>query len=591
MNKSSEAEATMLDLMPSACEAELQNLMYHIDQMIQSKRAEWERELQTVQTRLASKERECALLRSDLGEQSKELESLRRRLSDSGRSSGEQVQALHKELLALGKQHERLCRNHRKQEQQLQKEAAAAKAQLQTETASLGQQLADSAAEKQRLQWELAEVRAQRDGSDEKLQLMQDQSAAYADQLEKRKRLSEQAEAALKRTIEQLEHQLEKSKDQLESQSSSAAKLKSRLAESSAACCELTEEKERLESELQSARKSTQRAEVEASRLAMELRAREAELRELHSAWDKVSANPDICRGDRGCQTELTSSELGRLADELDSLRSRVRDLAQRERQTAEEADTARADAEAEADQLRRQCRELGAELESVRAASTARRDADRAQLDGLREALAGLEAQISGVTAQRDCQVDRLATAERRAAAAADEVERCQVELGAVTAQLEALRLKNSQLRSGRCIGASATATSGLEVQRQDWQSERRSLLQRLAAAEARADRAESENRMLSSLIGDDTDFEDYYDDRRNATDAKESVVRRIDGHVTELKRQTDLVLSEATQHSRTRQQLALPSATLSTDAAAVASTPLASGHPLPQMRKLVFS
>uniref|UniRef100_A0A1I8JK60 Deuterosome assembly protein 1 n=1 Tax=Macrostomum lignano TaxID=282301 RepID=A0A1I8JK60_9PLAT len=574
MNKSSEAEATMLDLMPSACEAELQNLMYHIDQMIQSKRAEWERELQTVQTRLASKERECALLRSDLGEQSKELESLRRRLSDSGRSSGEQVQALHKELLALGKQHERLCRNHRKQEQQLQKEAAAAKAQLQTETASLGQQLADSAAEKQRLQWELAEVRAQRDGSDEKLQLMQDQSAAYADQLEKRKRLSEQAEAALKRTIEQLEHQLEKSKDQLESQSSSAAKLKSRLAESSAACCELTEEKERLESELQSARKSTQRAEVEASRLAMELRAREAELRELHSsAWDKVSANPDICRGDRGCQTELTSSELGRLADELDSGRHRPR----RRR--------------GEADQLRRQCRELGAELESVRAASTARRDADRAQLDGLREALAGLEAQISGVTAQRDCQVDRLATAERRAAAAADEVERCQVELGAVTAQLEALRLENSQLRSGRCIGASATATSGLEVQRQDWQSERRSLLQRLAAAEARADRAESENRMLSSLIGDDTDFEDYYDDRRNATDAKESVVRRIDGHVTELKRQTDLVLSEATQHSRTRQQLALPSATLSTDAAAVASTPLASGHPLPQMRKLVFS
>ncbi|XP_028656262.1 centrosomal protein of 63 kDa isoform X2 [Erpetoichthys calabaricus] len=245
----------------TGCEAELQELMRQIDIMVNQKKAEWERQTQTLEARLEAREKELISTRFSLDAKNHEAGMLIQRLEDMERSNQEIVFKYEEKLNALQSELEKLKYSYGKLQRHHSKRAREA-----------SKELADDEIDK--LNKKLEEFRAKSKEWDTQRAMYQIELASLEEQ---RRSLNEKCEI------------FQQQKDVTEPPRNSGASpgrwgfldlpqeaiptedLKSTVQELTTKRRELQEEKQRLLLDLQQSRSLRQKAEEELSEVRLEL--------------------------------------------------------------------------------------------------------------------------------------------------------------------------------------------------------------------------------------------------------------------------------------------------------------------------------
>uniref|UniRef100_A0A8C4RRC0 Deuterosome assembly protein 1 n=1 Tax=Erpetoichthys calabaricus TaxID=27687 RepID=A0A8C4RRC0_ERPCA len=259
----------------TGCEAELQELMRQIDIMVNQKKAEWERQTQTLEARLEAREKELISTRFSLDAKNHEAGMLIQRLEDMERSNQEIVFKYEEKLNALQSELEKLKYSYGKLQRHHSKRAREA-----------SKELADDEIDK--LNKKLEEFRAKSKEWDTQRAMYQIELASLEEQ---RRSLNEKCEI-FQKTCQNYHSRLsylQQQKDVTEPPRNSGASpgrwgfldlpqeaiptedLKSTVQELTTKRRELQEEKQRLLLDLQQSRSLRQKAEEELSEVRLEL--------------------------------------------------------------------------------------------------------------------------------------------------------------------------------------------------------------------------------------------------------------------------------------------------------------------------------
>ncbi|KAG2457116.1 CEP63 protein, partial [Polypterus senegalus] len=318
----------------TGCEAELQELMRQIDIMVNQKKAEWERQTQSLEVRLEAREKELISTRFSLDAKNHEAGILIQRLEDMERSNQEivfkyeeKVNVLQSELEKLKYSYGKLQRHHSKRAREASKE------------------LADDEIDK--LNKKLEEFRAKSKEWDTQRAMYQIELASLEEQ---RRSLSEKCEIFQKsfQNYHSRLSYLQQQKDVTEPPRNSGASpgrwgfldlpqeaiptedLKSTVQELTTKRRELQEEKQRLLLDLQQSRSLRQKAEEELSEVRLELQSRGNLLRtseqenavlrkEIAKLQEQLARNEDSYRSEEQNSKHRMSTELLNLKLALES--------------------------------------------------------------------------------------------------------------------------------------------------------------------------------------------------------------------------------------------------------------------------------
>ncbi|XP_025038725.2 deuterosome assembly protein 1 isoform X2 [Pelodiscus sinensis] len=260
----------------SPCEAELQELIHQIDIMVNNKKLEWERKVQSLEARMDIRDKELANAQSKLDLKGQEVGILRQKLDTLQKTKYEmaqdfeaQLQALKSQFCKLTHSYEKLQLYQIKQDKVYSKEICAEKLEAPFELSNLNQKLEEF--EQKSREWDekeilyqnhLVSLDAQQKLLSEKYNLFQKQTQNYQFQISSKNQKQEAAATSSQSSTERDEYIIEK--------------LKSTVNEIATNRNKLQEENLKLQQELKVYQKQCQSMEAELSGMKNELQSHNA---------------------------------------------------------------------------------------------------------------------------------------------------------------------------------------------------------------------------------------------------------------------------------------------------------------------------
>ncbi|XP_077988003.1 deuterosome assembly protein 1-like [Glandiceps talaboti] len=478
----------------SSCEAELQELMRQIDIMVNNKKLDWDREMQTVQAKVDLRDKEAINLRADLESKHQEVGRLRYQLDSVERTQKdlvnqyeEQIMRLRNEMSNLKHDYERLQKHHNKQVLNVQRTREKVTAEFSGNSTELRRaqqkvdeykaKLKDSESQKRLLQQQLIGTESQNKTLKEKCDLLQQQAGGYQDQLSKRRQLIDNTELNFRTQQSQLEGQLSRAQDTIQHKESMLQKLKTSVEETLASNKQLTEEHNRLIEDLQHAHRKNRKLEDNLGQVQLELHSRDDLLRiadqeqrqhskELSHFEERLRIKDTMIRAlEQGSQQER-NIEIAQLNKELANAEGENRALRKNEQRILEEQSKLQTKLDAaqrectdlnmnltrKIDEIRRiettEVKKLNSEITKTRDKYHSKEQFFSSEIDGMRSEISTLKTELH----QRDITIaslsNEISVMERRIRENSDLEERLNNEIQVSNAQLDALRLENRHLR-----------------------------------------------------------------------------------------------------------------------------------------------
>ncbi|XP_066266890.1 centrosomal protein of 63 kDa-like isoform X1 [Branchiostoma lanceolatum] len=485
---------TTLPSTVTSCQSELQELMRQIDIMVNSKKAEWERELQAVQVKLDVRDKEVLMQRATLEAKHQEIGNLRQQLEGFERAQRDlvaqyeqQVSGLRNELTNLKTKYEKLQRHQLKRSSGSSVEKDRLSAELKdsrTEIEALRGKVEDYRgrgkdwdSQRRSLQGQIQSLEAQRKTLAEKCEHMQQQSLSYQSQLNKRRQMLESVESTHQVQLAQVGEQLERARDDINMQDETIERLKSELDDTISSKDQLLGENEQLREELRKATRDNRRLEDEVKRLNLELQSRDDLIqaaerdqknhsKDLSRLEESLHMKDKLIRSLEDATRKEEAAELNQLREELSSCRSEARACRKNEQRLREEVDRLQASLQSSQTEVAHLNTELTGRIQEIRrlegtVVRELQTELDKSQGRLVQEEqshtseVEGMRAELSNLTAdlhQRDVSIAELSEKsshmERQLRDTSDRLDRKGAELQVTMAQLEALRLENRHLR-----------------------------------------------------------------------------------------------------------------------------------------------
>ncbi|XP_078612238.1 centrosomal protein of 63 kDa-like isoform X3 [Branchiostoma floridae x Branchiostoma japonicum] len=334
----------------TSCQSELQELMRQIDIMVNSKKAEWERELQAVQVKLDVRDKEVLMQRATLEAKHQEIGNLRQQLEGFERAQRDlvaqyeqQVSGLRNELTNLKTKYEKLQRHQLKRSSGSSVEKDRLSAELRdsrTEIEALRSKVEDYRgrgkdwdSQRRSLQGQIQSLEAQRKTLAEKCEHMQQQSLSYQSQLNKRRQMLEGVESTHQVQLAQVGEQLERARDDINMQEETIERLKAELDDTISSKDQLLGENEQLREDLRKSQRDNRRLEDEVNRLNLELQSRDDLIqaaerdqknhsKDLSRLEESLHMKDKLIRSLEDATRKEEAAELNQLREELSSCRS-----------------------------------------------------------------------------------------------------------------------------------------------------------------------------------------------------------------------------------------------------------------------------
>ncbi|XP_050411526.1 centrosomal protein of 63 kDa isoform X3 [Patella vulgata] len=274
----------------SSCQDELQELMKQLDIMVNSKKQDWQRQLEQVQSRLDMKEKELRLQKATADQKSKEAEELRSQLEGGNKTQKEivteyeeQLAKLRSEVQKMKREYDKLHRRHSKQTKEIERHKDMLVSEqdnsfelkrLQEKNEELHHKNKDLEMERRNLNKQVETLEVKNKGLSEKCDFIQQQSETYQSQLDRRRQMQDNTELNLKSKIAQLESQLHRYKTVLTVQKEKIEKLKSALDEALNSHKRGMSDNEKLLEELRRANVTIRRLEGENNEMVSEVQSK-----------------------------------------------------------------------------------------------------------------------------------------------------------------------------------------------------------------------------------------------------------------------------------------------------------------------------
>ncbi|XP_074840135.1 deuterosome assembly protein 1 [Carettochelys insculpta] len=285
----------------SPCEAELQELIHRIDNMVNNKKLEWERKVQALEAKMNIRDKELANAQSKLDLKGQEVGLLQQKLDNLQKTKYEmawnfeaQLQALKSQFCKLTHKYEKLQLHQIQHDRVQEKEIHAENLEASFELSNLNQKLEEFKTKSR--EWDqketlyqnhLISLDAQQKLLSEKCNLFQIQTQNYRYQISSKKQKQEDAATSRQSKVEGDEFIIEK--------------LKSTVNEIAINRNKLQEENLQLQQELKLCQTQCQNMEAGLSEMRNELQSRdalckgmEAEFQQLHKELLKIGEFKNI---------------------------------------------------------------------------------------------------------------------------------------------------------------------------------------------------------------------------------------------------------------------------------------------------------
>ncbi|XP_018430755.1 PREDICTED: deuterosome protein 1, partial [Nanorana parkeri] len=291
-----------------SCENDLEELMQQIDNMVNSKKVEWEKQVHVLEQRLEVKDQELTRARGVLDQKDCEIGILSRKLELADRSQEETVQnyekqleGLKSQLCKLKKSYEKLHFYYVKSPKDEPIEFTPSQENSQPKLMCLSQKLEEYKVQakqwqKQRLLYQnnLNALTEKTNALQEKCDFFQKQSQSYREQLSSRTQLQDELITNNQIEIRRLRCQLDASQETIRSDGVIIENLKSAVKEITLSRNLLKEENQQLLQELRNYQLHCQKMQRELSEAKIELQAHEALVRAAE--LDQRPINLDVAR-------------------------------------------------------------------------------------------------------------------------------------------------------------------------------------------------------------------------------------------------------------------------------------------------------
>ncbi|XP_050411524.1 centrosomal protein of 63 kDa isoform X2 [Patella vulgata] len=477
----------------SSCQDELQELMKQLDIMVNSKKQDWQRQLEQVQSRLDMKEKELRLQKATADQKSKEAEELRSQLEGGNKTQKEivteyeeQLAKLRSEVQKMKREYDKLHRRHSKQTKEIERHKDMLVSEqdnsfelkrLQEKNEELHHKNKDLEMERRNLNKQVETLEVKNKGLSEKCDFIQQQSETYQSQLDRRRQMQDNTELNLKSKIAQLESQLHRYKTVLTVQKEKIEKLKSALDEALNSHKRGMSDNEKLLEELRRANVTIRRLEGENNEMVSEVQSKTdllrvteedtsqyakdvARLEQTIGAKDEIIRN--IGKSNRNAESEQVALLKQSYADAKEEIRSykklekkirfelsNVEDKYQQLVLNNEEISTQLQQREEELEYLKQtEIHKLTDEISRLQEHANSVEGNHKAELSGMRLRLSKLTTELH----QRDVTMaalsEKTSDMEKQLRGETEIGEKKVVELQVSNAQVEALRIENRHLR-----------------------------------------------------------------------------------------------------------------------------------------------